>query len=80
MIDLEGKVEEQEGWWEEPEELRESWLEKNVAAEGEVAVLRERVDRQERTIQRLERQVQRAMDLIWELTPGKDFFFFVLGS
>ena len=34
IVDLEGMVEEQEGWWQEPEELRESWLEKNVAAEG----------------------------------------------
>jgi chromosome segregation ATPase len=81
IVNLEASVEEQEAWLQEPEELRESWLEKNVAAEGEVAVLRERVDRQDRTIQRLERQVQRALDLIRELNPGKSLrLFFIPGT
>ena len=66
----------------EPEELRESWLERNVAAEGEVVVLRERVDQQERTIQRLERQVERALNFIHDLrtavTPGELFFAFYI--
>ena len=64
---LEGKIDELDDFCQEQEELRESWLERNVAAEGEVVVLRERVDQQERTIQRLKRQVERALNLIHDL-------------
>ena len=65
--ELEGKIDELDDFCQEQEELRESWLERNVAAEGEVVVLRERVDQQERTIQRLKRQVERALNLIHDL-------------
>ena len=45
-------------------------------------VLRERVDQQERTIQRLERQVERALNLIHDLrtvvTPGELLFAFYI--
>ena len=40
--ELEGKIDELDDFCQELEELRESWLERNVAAEGEVVVLRER--------------------------------------
>ena len=80
--ELEGKIDELDDFCQEPEELRESWLERNVAAEGEVVVLRERVDQQERTIQRLEMQVERALNLIHDLrtavTPGELLFAFYI--
>ena len=45
-------------------QLMETWLERNVAAEGEVMILRERVDQQERTIQKLEKSLSDAIRLI----------------
>ena len=45
-------------------ELRESWLERNMAAEGEVMILRERVDRQDEVIKCLERDLRRVMMLM----------------
>ena len=45
-------------------ELRESWLERNTAAEGEVTILRERVDRQDEVIKRLERDLRQVMMLV----------------
>ena len=45
-------------------ELRESWLKRNTAAEGEVTILRERVDRQDKVIKRLERDLRRVMMLV----------------
>ena len=45
-------------------QLMETWLERNVAAEGEVTILRERVDQQERTIQKLEKSLSDAIRLI----------------
>ena len=39
-------------------ELRESWLERNTAAKGEVTILRERVDRQDEVIKCLERDLR----------------------
>ena len=44
--------------------LRESWLERNTAAEGEVTILRERVDWQDKVIKRLERDLRRVMMLV----------------
>ena len=38
MGSIEGKIDELDDFCQEPEELRESWLERNVAAEGEVVV------------------------------------------
>ena len=66
--ELEGKIDELDDFCQEPEELRESWLERNVAAEGEVVVLREWVDQQERTI--LERQVECALNFIHDFRIG----------
>ena len=83
MWELEGRVGDLEEVLEEPAELRESWLERNVAAEGEVAILRERVDEQERTIQSLQRQMDRALRLIQDLTgdnSGELYFFFISSS
>jgi hypothetical protein len=40
------------------QEDEETWSERNTAAEGEVAVLRERVDIQEATISALERRLK----------------------
>jgi predicted nuclease with TOPRIM domain len=45
-------------------EFRESWLERNTAAEGEVTILRERVDRQDEVIKRLETDLRRMMMLL----------------
>ena len=73
MGSIEGKIDELGDFCQEPEELRESWLERNVAAEG---------DQQERTIQRLERQVERALNLIHDLrtavTLGELLFAFYI--
>jgi predicted nucleic acid-binding Zn-ribbon protein len=41
------------------EEDQETWLERNTAAEGEVTVLRERVDLQEATIREQGKRIQR---------------------
>jgi predicted nucleic acid-binding Zn-ribbon protein len=80
MGEIEGRMEDLEELGKEPEELRDSWLAKNVAAEGEVTVLRERVDQQERKIQRLVKEMERALDIILELrtsvTPGEFKFLF----
>jgi len=51
----------------ELEEMRREWLERNVAAEGEVTVLRERVDQQERKIQQMDSVLDRTMLLLKEL-------------
>ena len=48
----------------EEEDLKKTWLERNIAAEGEVTILRERVDQQERTIQRLESQLASVTKLV----------------
>ena len=48
----------------EEEFSKQTWLEKNVAAEGEVTILRERVDQQDQTIRRLEEKLDRAVKLI----------------
>ena len=63
MEELEEKCEEAKN---EAEELRESW----VAAEEDLKVLMKKVEHQDRTIQRLERQVTRALDLIRDLTSA----------
>ena len=61
-------------------DLRESWLERNVAAEGEVTILRERVDEQDRKIEELEKTLAQALRLLAEFnTPalaGKFFHLF----
>lgn len=49
---------------------REDWLERNVAAEGEVTVLRERVDLQEMQIQKLVDRLDAASKLIKLLRPS----------
>jgi len=65
----------------EQEDERETWLERNVAAEGEVTVLRERVDQQDQMIRRLEDKLDRAIKTIQLLSKpeGGEFFFFLTG-
>lgn len=74
MTMVEDKV---EGVVDAPEELRDSWLEKNVAAEGEVTILRERVDQQDQKIKQLEEgladALQILLDLRTTLDPGRFF-------
>ena len=60
-------------------DLRESWLERNVAAEGEVTILRERVDEQDRKIEESEKTLARALRLLAEFNtpaPAGKFFIF----
>ena len=60
-------------------DLRESWLERNVAAEGEVTILRERVDEQDRKIEELEKTLAQALQLLAEFNspaPAGKFFIF----
>ena len=80
MIDrLEERIGKLEETVEEDEYMREMWLEKNVAAEGEVTIFRERVDQQDRTIRRLEEKLDRATKILQlrsELERGKYFSFF----
>jgi len=76
---LEERIGKLEETVEEDEYMREMWLEKNVAAEGEVTILRERVDQQDRTIRRLEEKLDRATKILQlrsELERGKYFSFF----
>jgi len=76
---LEERIGKLEETVEEEEYMRETWLEKNVAAEGEVTILRERVDQQDRTIRRLEEKLDRAIKILQlrsELERGKYFSFF----
>ena len=60
-------------------DLRESWLERNVTAEGEVTILRERVDEQDRKIEELEKTLAQALRLLAEFNTlalaGKFFIF-----
>jgi hypothetical protein len=48
----------------ELDQLRESWLERNVAAEGEVTILRERVDTQDKMIKKMDKQLGVALKMI----------------
>ena len=61
-------------------DLRESWLERNVTAKGEVTILRERVDEQDRKIEELEKKtLAQALRLLAEFNTlalaGKFFIF-----
>ena len=60
-------------------DLRESWLERNVTAKGEVTILRERVDEQDSKIEELEKTLARALWLLAEFNtpaPAGKFFIF----
>lgn len=48
----------------ELDQLRETWLERNVAAEGEVTILRERVDIQDKMIKKMDKQLGVALKMI----------------
>lgn len=77
MDRLEEKIQGLEETCEEADELRESL----VASEGEVSVLRERVDQQDTTIRHLEGKIDRALKLIVELSSvvtSESFFTFYL--
>jgi hypothetical protein len=77
MDRLEEKIQGLEETCEEADELRESL----VASEGEVSVLRERVDQQDTTIRHLEGKIDRALKLILELSSvvtSESFFTFYL--
>lgn len=70
--DRTGGLEEALNEWTEdqvnPRELRDTWLERNVMAEGEVTVLRERVDRQEKTIEGLQKTIGNLMKMMKKTT------------
>jgi predicted nuclease with TOPRIM domain len=79
IVRLEERIGKLEETMEEEEYMRETWLEKNVSAEGEVTILRERVDQQDRTIRRLEDKLDRVTKILQlrsELERGKYFSFY----
>ena len=49
-------------------ELRDTWLDRSVMAEGEVTVLRERVDLQEKTIECLQKTIRNLMKMMKKTT------------
>ena len=72
IIQLEQKVNNEE-------DLKNTWLERNIATKGEVTILRERVDQQDRTIQSLESQLVSVTKLIKMLgnpAPAGELFGF----